>query len=269
MKRILFAPLALLLCAALAACCGIRDDAGNRGGDTPAAAPQVVQAGRFDAFAAGDFKGHVELTRLSKGAWIGLGTFEGVDGELIILDGVIYKASSDGKVSVQSATLKTPFAMAAKGGDLKGFAVKTGLTPNALTELIDAEFPEKDEFLAIRIEGSFKKLKLRSPPPAKEPYPDLGAVVAKQKVFDLENVEGILLGFRTPPSCAGLNVPGYHFHFLAKNHKAGGHVLDFLSGSACSGEAMSSDNLDLILTPAFSKTAKGPGASFAGESVGH
>ena len=39
-------------------------------------------------------------------------------------------------------------------------------------------------------------------------------------------VKGTLVGFRCPAFVKGINVPGYHLHFLTEDRKAGGHVLD-------------------------------------------
>ena len=34
------------------------------------------------------------------------------------------------------------------------------------------------------------------------------------------------MGIRCPSWVGGLNVPGYHWHFLSDDRKVGGHVLD-------------------------------------------
>ena len=43
----------------------------------------------------------------------------------------------------------------------------------------------------------------------------------------MENVEGTVIGFRCPTYVAGVNVPGYHLHFLSQDRARGGHVLGF------------------------------------------
>jgi acetolactate decarboxylase len=55
--------------------------------------------------------------------------------------------------------------------------------------------------------------------------------VKKQSVFELETISGTLVGFRFPEYMTGLNVPGYHFHFLSDDTKSGGHVLDLLGSN--------------------------------------
>jgi acetolactate decarboxylase len=52
-------------------------------------------------------------------------------------------------------------------------------------------------------------------------------VVKQQPTWTFENVTGTLVGFRCPSFTKGLNVPGYHLHFLRDDHTGGGHVLDF------------------------------------------
>jgi acetolactate decarboxylase len=36
----------------------------------------------------------------------------------------------------------------------------------------------------------------------------------------------VIVGVRCPAFMKGVNVPGYHLHFLTRDRKAGGHVLD-------------------------------------------
>ncbi len=40
------------------------------------------------------------------------------------------------------------------------------------------------------------------------------------------------MGFRFPDYVSGINVPGYHMHFLTEDRTAGGHVLDFTISAA-------------------------------------
>ncbi len=58
-----------------------------------------------------------------------------------------------------------------------------------------------------------------------KPYPPLVEVVEGQPTFEFRDVRGSLVGFRFPDHARGLNVPGYHFHFITDDRTAGGHVL--------------------------------------------
>lgn len=51
--------------------------------------------------------------------------------------------------------------------------------------------------------------------------------VKTQPIFDFENIEGTIAGFRTPQYAHGIAVAGYHLHFIDKNRSTGGHVFDY------------------------------------------
>jgi acetolactate decarboxylase len=58
----------------------------------------------------------------------------------------------------------------------------------------------------------------------------LTEVVADQHVFELADVEGTMLGFRFPSYVEGIEVGGYHLHFISADRSRGGHVLESRSG---------------------------------------
>jgi acetolactate decarboxylase len=53
----------------------------------------------------------------------------------------------------------------------------------------------------------------------------------KQRFFDFTQVPGVLVGYRLPALLRGINIPGYHFHFVSRDHQGGGHVLGFTTQS--------------------------------------
>jgi len=50
-------------------------------------------------------------------------------------------------------------------------------------------------------------------------------VIEEQHVFDFHNARGTLVGFRFPDFAEGLEVGGYHLHFISDDGSRGGHVL--------------------------------------------
>ena len=50
-------------------------------------------------------------TKLLEHGNLGLGTFTGLDGEMVVLDGVIYRVQGDGKVSQAAPDAGAPFAV--------------------------------------------------------------------------------------------------------------------------------------------------------------
>jgi len=96
----------------------------------------------------------------------------------------------------------------------------------ALEKYIDSKINTKNVFYAIKVEGEFHYVKTRSVYRQKEPYPPLKVALKNQPVFEFKDVKGVLVGFRCPDYIVGINVPGYHFHFLTEDRKAGGYLLE-------------------------------------------
>ncbi|MFH1037809.1 MAG: acetolactate decarboxylase [PVC group bacterium] len=86
---------------------------------------------------------------------------------------------------------------------------------------------EENRFCAFILRGDFSRVRTRSVPAQEKPYPPLAQVTEHQPVFDLSPVRGTLIGFRSPAFVKGVNIPGFHLHFLADDLSGGGHVLDF------------------------------------------
>jgi acetolactate decarboxylase len=201
-------------------------------GCTPQA-DRITQTSTIDALLAGAYDGQIECRQLLNYGDFGIGTFDRLDGEMTVVDGKIYQIKSDGKVYTPALTLKTPFATVCKFKadaqfDLKSVNFKTA------ESMIDEKFPNPNQFLAVKITGTFKYMKVRSVPAQSKPYPPLVEVAKTQPVFEMNDVAGTIVGFRAPPFVKGINVSGYHFHFLSDDFTQGGHILDFeLADAKC------------------------------------
>jgi len=192
----------------------------------------LTQIAIFDALASGIYDGRMTLAEVKQYGDSGIGTFQGLDGELLMMDGIIYKISFDGSVSIPELTTLTPYATVAFFDTNREVRLSDGVNMSGLAEIVDSKLPTPNLFYMFRIEGNFQKMKTRSLQKQEKPYPPLTEAVKKQSVFEFENVEGVMIGLRCPPYMKGLNAPGYHLHFLSKDKKAGGHVLDFRTQQA-------------------------------------
>lgn len=203
--------------------------AGPDAAPAPAAAPArdtLYQTAPIDALLAGVFDGAVPLGALRVHGDFGLGTFNGLDGEMILLDGAFWQATADGQVRTPDDAARTPFAAVTFfDRDLALAGVPAGSLAILQKEL-DARLPSPNLFYAFRADGVFARVKCRSVPRQQPPYPLMTVAAKQQAVFEFANVRGTLLGFRCPAFCRGLNVPGYHFHFLSDDRRHGGHVLE-------------------------------------------
>jgi len=188
----------------------------------------INQLSTYSALYNGIFDGTVTCVELSKSGDFGLGTFHGIDGEMIVLDGVIYQVPADGKVVIiKNKQLTSPFFMLTWFDADKSVLLNSGQTFTDLKKMADTLLPSQNMMYAIRIDGVFQKMKTRSIPKQNKPYPTLTELIKTQPVFEFENIEGTIIGFWTPDFLAGTGLPGFHLHFLTKDRTRGGHILDF------------------------------------------
>ncbi len=186
----------------------------------------LYQVSVIDALLAGDYDGDVSIGELKIHGDFGLGTFNGLDGEMVVLDGTVYKVGYDGKVLAMADDELTPFAAVVKFQPENSLKLGSVADFKALKDKVDASLETENLFYAVRVHGRFKSVKTRSVPRQQKPYPPLAQVVKKQAVFQFQDIEGTLVGMRCPVFVKGVNVPGWHWHFISDDRKSGGHVLE-------------------------------------------
>ena len=157
---------------------------------------------------------------------LGVGTLDHLDGELVVLDGKAYQIRGDGKILDVPPDRSTPFAVVANFEPVNEFACPPVASLADLDQRLDTEMGRRNHFAAIRIEGRFASLTMRSVARQEPPYKPLDEVARGQTVWTKVNQVGTLVGVRSPDWTKGLNVPGYHWHFLSADRQTGGHVLD-------------------------------------------
>jgi acetolactate decarboxylase len=194
-----------------------------------ATAPEntLTQVSTIDALLAGSYDGQITLASLLQYGDLGLGTFDALDGEMIVINHQVYQAGVDGTVHLMPANATTPFAgVVPFKADLKDRCNET-LTMKTFESHVDHLAPNSNLFLAVRFDGHFPLMKVRSVPKQKKPYPPLAEVTKQQSVFEYKDISGTVLGFRCPAFVKGINVPGWHLHFISDDRTKGGHILDF------------------------------------------
>ena len=209
MKRLIFQALLLVLLG----CSGTKTQ-------------ELVQISTIDALLQGVYDGNTSLQTLSENGNFGIGTLNGLDGELILLDGNFYQVRDDGKIYQPELSACSPFASVTYFNPEKELQVEA-LSFIGLKTKIDSLMPGINLFFGIKLSGNFKSVKTRSVPKQQQPYPPLVEVTANQPEFEATNISGTLVGFYCPPYVTGLNVPGYHLHFLSDKKDFGGHLLAF------------------------------------------
>ena len=103
--------------------------------------------------------------------------------------------------------------------------ITAGLLEPTSGRVVVAGAPPGSPVCAVRIDGSFASVHARSVPAHEPPYPSLTEIAHEQHVFDFDDVEGTIVGFRFPSYAQGIEVAGYHLHFIDADRRRGGHVL--------------------------------------------
>ncbi len=179
-----------------------------------------------NALVEGIFEEKVPFSEVKEHGDFGLGTFDGLDGEMVMLDGSIYQIDGQGRVKViDDETALTPFVCVTFFRPLSVENLNTVMGYHDFEKWLQMLMPSPNIFYAFRIEGLFKRVKVRSVSKQDSLRP-LVEIAAEQSIFNFENVQGTVAGFYTPSFMASLNVPGLHLHFLSADRAGGGHLLE-------------------------------------------
>jgi acetolactate decarboxylase len=89
-------------------------------------------------------------------------------------------------------------------------------------------------------------MRTRSVPGQRKPYPPLQEVTKNQPEFAMRDIAGSIVGFRCPAYVKGINVPGYHLHFISEDRTRGGHILSFkMASGQCEVDVLHQYSLSL------------------------
>jgi acetolactate decarboxylase len=183
----------------------------------------LYQVSTSSALAEGVYTGSVGSSVLLEHGDFGLGTFEDLDGEMVILDGRIYQISD--RVRHRTDDFLVPFAAITHFRAKSSFAIDNVACLEGIELACDQQRISDNLFYALRLDGIFETIHAR----AVHPVPGSARLLDAAKTQSeshFKDIEGTLVGFWSPHYSSSFSVPGYHFHFISKDRTKGGHVLD-------------------------------------------
>lgn len=190
---------------------------------------RLFQVALLQSLMQGEYDGVITVGELKTYGDTGIGTFQSVNGELIALDGVVYRALWDGSVDVPSDDETVPFSnVTFFDADI----TKNNITAASSDELKDimnsmANSSGRNQFYMAKVTGNFPSVLVRSELPQKEPYKHLDeALKTDQREFTYKDISGTVVALYCPDYMDGLNTYGWHLHFISEDRTKGGHVLD-------------------------------------------
>jgi acetolactate decarboxylase len=185
----------------------------------------VFQTSTVNALMEGVSTGDMTMGELKTHGDFGLGTFDGLDGEMIELDGKVFQVRADGHAHPVEDSARTPFATVSFFKADESARVDRPCDQPAMLAAVAAMLPSQNIFHAVRIEGRFAYVKTRAVA-KQDKSVGLEDAARGEPIFEFRDVEGTVVGFFTPDYLRGVNVPGYHLHFITADRTAGGHMLD-------------------------------------------
>ena len=190
----------------------------------------MYQVSTLQALAMGYTRPIITVKELIQHGDSGLGTFENVDGEMIVADGHCYRA--DEKGSVQEMPPETGVSFASVTFlQLERRENLTEITDiESLKSLLTVKIEERfglNSMHIVRINGFFEEIKARAENGFHSQHISLKDILSKtQKDFVFRELSGSLIGVYYPDYMDGINMPGWHFHLISDDKTRGGHVFD-------------------------------------------
>ncbi len=188
---------------------------------------ELFQTSTVQALLAGSYDGDVTLAEVLEHGDLGLGTLDGLDGELIVLEGQVWKAELDCTLTRPPASARTPYAVVVPFAPDAPLELRGPFGEDELEARLGERVSGARRPTAVRIDGRFAEVHVRSVPRQTPPYRPLAEVISEQHVSVLRDVTGTMLGFCFPDALEGIEMAGAHLHFLDEDRARGGHVLNY------------------------------------------
>ncbi len=211
---------------------------------------KMFQVSTLQALSLGYNKAVLSVEEFLRHGNTGLGTFEGVDGEMIIVDGICYQADQEGKIRPAAPEKGVPFAVTADCSGEKRIRIDACGSADRLKEeldlIIDAAF-ELNSMHIVRLDGRFDMIDARSESGMYTNHVELKDMLAeRQKSFLFKDIEGSVIAVHFPDYMDGINAAGWHLHFISADRSLGGHVFN-LSFSAAEGSIETLSRIEIMM----------------------
>ena len=220
---------------------------------------EIFQTSLMSALLDGVYEDEMTVRDLLSHGGFGIGTFNGLDGEMLIIDGTCYQLRADGGVSKADLGAYTPYAVVTNFVPHIESKLPQNVVRAEASKFIDKLTASQNYMYALRIDGDFEWIRMRTVVKQEKPYRPMVEATDEDAIIELHDVSGVVAGFRTPLYEQGIGVPGCHTHFLTDDRTTGGHVLDFKLRSGTAALCLGTDlRLQLPLTDAFKNANLSP-----------
>ncbi|SOU87813.1 acetolactate decarboxylase [Tenacibaculum dicentrarchi] len=187
---------------------------------------KITHYSTIDAMRNGVYKGDLTISQLTNKGDFGLGTYNNLDGEMVVLDGVFYRVKSNGEVVIANKYKKTPFnSLTFFNTDFEQKIVATNLSN--LKKQIVKILPSKNKMYAIKAEVSLNYIKLGGAEKIENnDYRPIAKILEKRPIYTSKNITGTIVGFYYPSTFSDIDLHPFHFHFISTNKNIAGHIIE-------------------------------------------
>ena len=188
---------------------------------------RFTQVSLFSVLLSGRYGGVISLADVKQLGNMSIATMDRLDGEMQMIDGVVYQACADGHVYLPGDDETIPFGTIAQFHAEQSVQLADIPSYERFEEYMAERCPQENTPLAIHFTGDFHRMIVRAVTRQERDGIGLAEAAKNEAVFDLPDCSGDLVGFRLPGYVNGVNAPGWHLHFVDTARQHGGHVVNF------------------------------------------
>ncbi len=188
----------------------------------------LFHVGLANTLLGGMYDGFYSVDQLKLKGNFGIGAPHRLDGELLILNGRVWQTThADTTFEAEGSTL-VPYAAVHDFNPIASLVLEGSFNRDQLYAYLDSLLAPANGMYGVKVSGTFTTITTRAFPAMNDtPAPTLASIMDRQVLFNHSEIDGALVGYKLPPFMAGMNFPGYHFHFLSDDHRRGGHMVEF------------------------------------------
>lgn len=185
----------------------------------------LFQYSHFWAVNHGAYEGNLRIDEIFAHGNTGLGTFNGLDGELVLINNKAYHCTG-GKARLAHTDELLAWCAIAPLASPQAINLSNVKDLAQLSYLLRTHFSSENFPYVISLQGEFANIKVGSVPKQQKPYLPIETVIKDSLYFDTGTITATLVGFFAPTFLFPIKSSGLHFHFVSDDLEQGGHVLD-------------------------------------------
>ncbi len=203
----------------------------------------IYQFSHFLAVSKGCYEGEISVGELKQYGNTGLGTFNALNGELVVIDNTFYHCSN-GQPRIAEDSERLAWAAITLLQQYQVFSLSHISSLAKLQEAILNNLPSPNYPFALSIKANVQNIALGSVPKQQKPYKAISEVIEESLLINTGKRDVNIVGFYAPEFMHPIKSSGLHLHFVDEKVQIGGHILDIdLNHAEISLQQINSFNL--------------------------